>query len=194
MTFWKIGKAAAVVAAFITTPVQAAPIDLLQQVDYFQINAIAEFNPIPLPMVDDNVLINPEPYDLTQIKCMADNVYYEARGEPYLGQVAVNHVVLNRVVSDKFPDTPCKVVGQRNRRGCQFSWKCQRSYPKSNRQAYARAWNVAYDTYYGLVPDITDGAQYYHATYVRPRWASAFRKTTKINTHIFYKDEKWSLN
>ena len=62
-----------------------------------------------------------------EITCLAQNIYFEARSEPVAGMLAVGHVVLNRVASDRFPDTVCKVIrqgGERRRHRCQFSWWC----------------------------------------------------------------------
>ena len=47
-----------------------------------------------------------------EVKCLALNIYHEARNQPFLGKLAVGFVTLNRVKSDKFPDTVCEVVKQ----------------------------------------------------------------------------------
>ncbi len=125
--------------------------------------------------------------DYRQIRCMAINSYFEARNEPREGIIAVHNVVLNRVADERFPDTPCEVVYQRNRRGCQFSWFCdgKSDYP-ANRKKYDELFTIAEQTYSGLHDDVTGGAQFYHATYVSPRWRHAMDRTTQIGLHIFY--------
>lgn len=41
----------------------------------------------------------------------------------------------------------------------------------------------------GELPDITDGADHYHADYVSPDWADKMPKTTQVGSHLFYKAE-----
>ena len=126
--------------------------------------------------------------DRRQIECMAVNSYFEARAEPRDGIIAVHNVVLNRVQDSRFPDTPCGVVYQRNRRGCQFSWYCDgHSDNPRNRELYSELEELAEEVYTGEHNDVTNGAKFYHATYVRPRWRHAMEKTTQIGAHIFYK-------
>ena len=52
-------------------------------------------------------------YQESEVRILARLVSGEARGEPYVGQVAVAAVVLNRVRSDDFPDTVSGVIFQR---------------------------------------------------------------------------------
>ena len=67
-----------------------------------------------------------------QHECLAKNIYFEARNEPFVGQFAVALVTLNRVHDSAFPNTICDVVyeGIHTARGfpkrdrCQFSWDC----------------------------------------------------------------------
>ena len=143
--------------------------------------------------------------DQKQITCLATNIYFEARSEDELSQVAVAQVTVNRARSRKFPDTICEVVYQAEhsawylekhnrlvpKRGrCQFSWYCDgRSDEIRNirvwRDSYRLATYVASGRDYLL--DITDGSLFYHANYVQPKWAKYKRKTAKIDTHIFYR-------
>lgn len=127
----------------------------------------------------------------TQIKCLADNIYYESRSEDYDGQLAVATVTLNRVNNSRFPDTVCQVVWQRNERGCQFSWTCDGvADVVQNKKAYHRAWTVAEDA---LVEGIRsrglgDSVVFYHADYVEPFWASSekLKQVEQIGRHVFY--------
>lgn len=124
--------------------------------------------------------------DKKQIECLAQNIYHEARGEPKLGQVAVTNVVMNRVDDQRFPSNPCSVIMQRNRNGCQFTWVCQNKRVK-NWAKYNKCLEIAKDVYIGEIDDVTNGAQFYHATYVRPFWSRIFERTTKIGLHVFYR-------
>ena len=140
--------------------------------------------PIPEEEVElEYVLTN---NDQQQIRCLAENIYHEARGEPELGQVAVTNVVLNRVEDSRFPSNACSVIKQRNRRGCQFSWVCQ-GKKITNCAQYNESLEIAREVYVGEVDDVTNGAQFYHATYVRPSWSRVFQRTTRIGLHIFYR-------
>lgn len=99
------------------------------------------------------------------VACLAAAVFYEARGEPHLGQVAVAHVVLNRVRSEKFPDDTCRVIRQPG----QFPWFSQQKVlrvPKTS-----RAWQVAEDALAGRSVDPTRGALYFASDvcYLRPK-------------------------
>lgn len=127
----------------------------------------------------------------TAFMCLALNVYHEARNDTDIGQYGVAHVVMNRVQHDKWPDDVCSVVKQgyvKGRRDCQFSWYCD---GKSDKPHEDRAWAlsqlVAADVLSGTVPDVTGGATHYHATYVKPYWASHLNKTVTLGSHIFYK-------
>lgn len=124
--------------------------------------------------------------DRTQIKCMTENAYFEALGEPKKGVVAVNNVVLNRVEDKRFPNTPCGVINQRTKRVCQFSWKCEGGKRIKDWDKYNEIKDIVEDVYLGNTGDVTNGAKFYHADYVRPQWSRVFRKTTKIGAHIFY--------
>lgn len=124
-------------------------------------------------------------------ECLARNIYFEAGGESFSGKVAVGAVTLNRVDDPRYPQTICGVVTQRSG-GCQFSWMCNRSRYRTPRGA---AWEEARDVANILLHidwfDPTDGALYFHATYVRPRWSRVKPVTARIGSHIFYRDQ-WS--
>jgi N-acetylmuramoyl-L-alanine amidase len=122
-----------------------------------------------------------------QIDCLAENIYYEAGWEPPSGQLAVALVTLNRVNDPRFPKDICDVVKQKKQGTCQFSWFCEPPKPK-NQNVYIKNLEVALYAYanYERIQDLTQGAIYYHADYVNPRWK--LEKTTKIGRHIFYKD------
>ena len=124
-------------------------------------------------------------------KCLAEGIYFEARGEPELGQAAVAQVILNRVRNPTYPKTICGVVyqndGWRNR--CQFSFACDGIKDRiANREDYKVAEEVAMAVTAGkiFIPEVAS-ATHYHATYVNPRWSHAMKKMKKIGLHIFYR-------
>ena len=135
--------------------------------------------------------------DPTQLECMAKNIYFEAAIESTAGKLAVAQVTLNRVNSDRFPNTICGVVKQGRhhpngfpvRDRCQFSWYCDGKhdvpYPG---QLWKKSQDIAkFMLTSGYEVDITDGALNYHADYIpNPRWAKETNKTVKIDRHIFY--------
>jgi spore germination cell wall hydrolase CwlJ-like protein len=126
-----------------------------------------------------------------QQKCLAEAIYFEARGEPEEGQAAVAQVVLNRAASGLYPSSICGVVYQNWQRyhNCQFSFACEgRSLRINEPEAWQTAVRVASDVSAGktYVSDV-GAATHYHANYVRPQWARALKKMDVIGRHIFYK-------
>lgn len=126
-----------------------------------------------------------------ELRCMATAIYFEARGEPTRGQVAVGQVIMTRVRSDHYPKTICGVVfqGQWNKNSCQFSFACDgvTDAPKEKEQ-WTAALDVAKQVISGKthIPEIAE-ATHYHAVYVRPRWMREVRRIKQIGVHIFYK-------
>lgn len=132
--------------------------------------------------------LNATPPSAEDVRCLALNIYHEARGEPVIGQVAVAAVTLNRVASDRFPNTVCGVVKQSWRGTCQFSWACDgRSDHPREAEAWTRAQRLARAALYNPGWDPTNGAMWYHANWVRPSWRHEFEPTTKIGVHQFYR-------
>ena len=132
--------------------------------------------------------------------CLAQNVYYEARGSNRADRVAVADVVLNRVQHTYYPNTICKVVNQgkryasgamiRNR--CQFSWYCdgKSDWPK-DMDAWIEAQQIAYNMIvFNDGRGLTEGSTHYHADYVAPSWAKDFHLVGRIGVHIFYRWDK----
>lgn len=134
----------------------------------------------------------PENMDPKQFKCLAQAVYFEARSEPFEGQVAVAYVILNRVKDRRFPDSICQVVFQNEHRrhSCQFSFACD---GLSDNPYEMEAWNVARRVAQGVLAnhngDFTDHSTHYHARYVKPFWASHLQTTLQVGKHIFYRED-----
>ena len=123
-----------------------------------------------------------------QIDCLAINTYREAGIESDLGKLAATPIVLNRVNSRLFPSTPCEVIKQRTQGVCQFSWLCKNRLPAIDWKIYNEIRTLATYVYlnHEKLHDVTKGALFYHADYVRPGWKKV-KMTTKIGRHIFYK-------
>lgn len=122
-------------------------------------------------------------------QCLAEALYFEARGESVKGQMAVAEVILNRVNSRKFPNSVCGVVhqGGTERNSCQFSYHCDgRREVFAEGKAYERVGKIAELMLAGRERSLTDGALYFHNDGVRPRWARRMALTAEIGTHIFY--------
>lgn len=119
------------------------------------------------------------------LDCMTKNIYFEARNQSIEGQYAVAEVVMNRLAAEEFPKTVCKVIKQRSTKNCQFSWYCD-GLPDVmiDRDAEARARLIA-RTALSIKTNFTEGAKYYHANYVSPKWAKD-GKVKQIQDHIFY--------
>ncbi len=137
------------------------------------------------------IFTRPTPADpAREIECLALNIYFEARGEPVVGQLAVSHVVMNRVASARFPGTVCDVIqqgGALRRYRCQFSWWCDGlSDQPRNRRLWEKSTELALQVYWGKTVDPTEGALWYHADYVKPAWRTDFERGPKIGRHIFY--------
>jgi N-acetylmuramoyl-L-alanine amidase len=137
--------------------------------------------------------------EFPEVRCMALNIYYEARGSNLADRAGVADVVLNRVNDIRYPDTICEVVkqglqddnGNMRRNKCQFSWYCDGKADNPQNQdlwvdAQTLAWTVVQN---GKYRGLTEGATHYHATYVQPNWASSLQLVGRIGAHIFYRWE-----
>jgi hypothetical protein len=126
-----------------------------------------------------------------QWRCLAEAIYFEARGESVAGQVAVAEVILNRVDDPRFPGTICGVVRQGADRssGCQFSFMCDgRPERVRDREAFARAGKIAGLMLEGRPRVLTGAATHFHTVDVRPRWARRMVKVGRIGDHLFYRE------
>jgi N-acetylmuramoyl-L-alanine amidase len=135
--------------------------------------------------------------DRPQEWCLAQNIYYEARGSSRADQIAVADVVINRVEDKRYPNSICEVVqqgkkyadGRMKRNACQFSWYCD---GKSDWPTDMDAWVIAQQIAYNMVTyndyrGLTEGATHYHANYVNPSWARTLTLTGTIGVHKFYR-------
>jgi spore germination cell wall hydrolase CwlJ-like protein len=127
------------------------------------------------------------------LQCLAENIYFEARGESLAGQYAVAEVTLNRTRAQYFPHTICSVVHQmrwdpsRKRIVADFSWTELGALSPDDGPAWKRAMEVASAAYDDLHDPIVPGALFYHSTSVRPGWARTRTAIATIGNHVFYR-------
>lgn len=144
------------------------------------------------------VVAKPSPSEIAMAQlladrhCLAEAMYYEARGEGVEGQMAVAEVVFHRMRSSAYPSTICGVVfqGAQEKRACQFSFVCNGDMERRKEpHAWAAARLLAAKIMTGAVPlgDITDDATSYHAVSVDPAWAGHLIRTVQIGNHVFYR-------
>lgn len=155
---------------------------------------IASTNPLVATVTKINPGKKKNIIPTSDLDCMADNIYYEAGNQSYVGKLAVGHVVLNRAARRGYPSTICGVVydGANNARttACQFSWTCA---PRNSVDKSSNTWRESLRVAKALLDksqehvDITEGAAWYHADYVSPPWSKRLRKVATIDNHIFYK-------
>ena len=135
-----------------------------------------------------------------EVKCLALNIYHEARNQPTVGKLAVAQVTMNRVKDDRFPNSICGVVYQgyysnntpiKNK--CQFSWWCDgKSDKPKDLQSWKYSLMLARHMHEGFFDniDVVKDATHYHAVYVTPYWVNKKRKIRTIADHVFYQWEK----
>ncbi len=128
-------------------------------------------------------------------KCLAEAVYFEARGEAVRGQIAVAQVVMNRTFSGFYPNTVCGVVYQNKHRhyACQFTFACDNVADIVREpDMWDRAKKIAKAMLDGQLwlPEVAKST-HYHAYWVHPSWVSEMRKTYKFGVHTFYRPRAW---
>lgn len=126
------------------------------------------------------------PYE--DLQCMTDNIYFESRGEPLLGQTLVGLSVLNRVDDSRWPNSVCEVIYQRK----QYSWTLERKKPIKDRETYLLINNLAY----ALLAAKDEQYSFNVTNYLRCDWRDKvdwWKEMTfigQIGAHCFYNDEK----
>jgi spore germination cell wall hydrolase CwlJ-like protein len=140
--------------------------------------------------------VNLAPGSRDDAHCLATAIYFEARGESAKGQRAVADVILARTRTPGRPKTICGVVyeGSKRRTGCQFSFTCDRHSDVARPGAqWLRAQRIAAAVVAGEAEPVVHGATFYHADYVRPRWAKRMVRVAQIGSHIFYRPKRGRL-
>lgn len=119
-----------------------------------------------------------------QLECLAGAIFFEARGEPLVGQLAVAEVVVNRAASGRFPASYCGVVTQKS----QFSFVKRGRMPAAptGSALYQRARAIAQIAHRNLWSSDAKDAQFFHATHVSPGWGGK-KMAARIGNHVFYR-------
>ena len=119
-----------------------------------------------------------------ELECLAVGIYFEAKSEPLVGQLAVGEVIANRANSKgRFPSSYCGVLFQRS----QFSFiRGSRlpSVPRSSRQ-WSTAVAIAKIVDQDLKDSAADKALFFHAKRVSPGWK--LKRVASIGNHVFYR-------
>jgi spore germination cell wall hydrolase CwlJ-like protein len=135
----------------------------------------------------------------SELDCLARNIYFEARGEPLVGQIAVAAVTINRVRSERFPNTICSVVWQHWQTAsgviiCQFSWVCDAGLGKPFgpgwQQSVDLARSILKSGYNSLLEDFPDFEQvkWFHVADLDVRFSRTMTKVAVIGNHVFFKN------
>lgn len=128
--------------------------------------------------------------------CQAANIFFEARGESFKAMQAVAATVLNRTKNKHYPKSICAVVFQ----PYQFSWTHQQKYATINKVlnadlsdfslkdqiAFKQAQQISRQSHKEITASLPKNTLFYHANYVKPKWASKLKRTKKIGKHIYY--------
>ena len=179
----------------VATPAPAAALATTADLRPALAPELVALRPIPKPaqrIAELNAPAAPATAPDGELTCLAEAVYYEARGETVEGQRAVAEVVTRRAKDARYPNTICGVVYQdaHRARSCQFSFACDGA---KDRRRETGAWRRAMDVArYELVGpgrenDLTNGATHFHTLAVTPSWSKRFVRTVKIGGHIFYR-------
>jgi spore germination cell wall hydrolase CwlJ-like protein len=128
-------------------------------------------------------------------KCLAEAVYFEARGEAVRGQIAVAQVVMNRTFSGFYPNTVCGVVYQNKNHhmACQFTFACDNTPDVvTEPDMWDRARKIAKAMLDGRLwlPEVAKST-HYHAYWVHPSWVSEMKKMYRFGVHTFYRPRAW---
>jgi len=123
-------------------------------------------------------------FSQTDVHCLAHAIYYEARGEKFIGMLAVANVVMNRVSDPRYPKTVCEVTRQRSRTSCQFEYYCKVGdrIPHIDDPQWQMANDIAFQVLDNNLPDLTDGAIRFHAIA-----GNSIRGALRIGSHVFYR-------
>jgi spore germination cell wall hydrolase CwlJ-like protein len=172
------------------------------------VNSVLQFTPVADEHHSDinpgrDYVLNMKAMD-KEVLCMAQNAFFEARGESFRGKVAVSKVVMERSKTEGFPNTACGVVRHtvmtaNNKRKCQFSWWCsgRRDIPLYDRngEVKPKVYQMWYDSvraallvYNNKAGEVVSGATHFYATkLVRPDWSRKMQKVEVIGGHTFMK-------
>lgn len=162
-------------------PVQfAAPAEIVQEIAK---PAVATDTDADFSTLDAAVAAQTATIDDEELNCLAIGVYYESKGEPLAGQLAVADVILNRTTSGRFPTSVCGVLTQRG----QFSFVKGGRLPDvdTSRPAWKTAVAIARIATQDLWDSPAEGALFFHARRVSPKWNHT--RVASLGNHVFYR-------
>lgn len=179
----------------LTAPAPVEAPELVPQTIEYVAEAVVQNLPAPAPAIPTPTeagslpelvgMIDTAAPMSEEMRCLAGAVYFEARGEPLAGQLAVAQVIINRTEDGRFPRSYCGVVAQPG----QFSFMRGRRMPaiREGSAAWERAVAVAHIADKGLWESEAGRAVFFHARYVKPGWTRSKTRLAQIDTHIFYR-------
>ena len=118
-------------------------------------------------------------HNLDEFTCLAENIYYESRGEPYIGKIAVAQITFNR--AEKVGSF-CEVVHKPK----QFSWTLNKNLKKPHGKEWEASVHAASMFTHGVRVKNLDKVEHYHTGYVNPIWDNGMSKIATIGGHDFY--------
>lgn len=143
--------------------------------------------------------VNAMDFTNREIQCIADNVWFEARGEGKEGWDAILTVMHSRIEDKRFPNEYCKVVKQKRRNICQFSWVCDSRLNNSTKHRNTKLYREIYDycqTFYQaphyFIDEKIKGSLYYHSNKVKRTALGKMKLSNpvKIGNHYFYREHQ----
>ncbi len=141
--------------------------------------APAPARPVTLAALVDDMHATADARADREFGCLAAAVFFESRGEPLEGQLAVAQAILNRVESGRYGDSVCAVLHAPG----QFSFNTAR-HPAAG-DDWNAARGIAAVAMAGMWRDVADGATSFHAARVRPGWHMV--RVAQIGNHVFYR-------
>ncbi len=128
-------------------------------------------------------------YTSSDLDCLSEALYFEARGTSYEGERAVGEVILNRASDSRFPASVCGVIDQRYNGACQFSYRCD-AIPNDQFHEpaeLAKMRTISLELLTNREEDITNGALFFHAASMAPGWFNTLSKRGQYGGNIFYR-------
>jgi spore germination cell wall hydrolase CwlJ-like protein len=171
---------------FVSGPVRSIPVGTIPaSEEAVRVHRSAPAWPAPTNTIAALIESNSVGYLDDEALCLATAVYFESKGEPLEGQLAVAQVILNRAASGLYPTNLCAVVKQ----PAQFSFVRKGEFPRieTGCKAWRHAQAIARIAKNRLLDSVPLDVLWYHADYVSPRWREGLIRVEKIGAHIFYR-------
>jgi len=175
-------------SAFVAMPLRLVPERPVEAIAH-PASLVVRTSPVDIaPLLEQLVLERMA----AERRCLAEAMYYEARGEGMDGEKAIAEVVFHRTKTPGYPHSVCGVVyeGATLGHGCQFSFACdgELELPKAG-GAWSTARRLAARIMTGLVQlgDQTGDATSFHAVDAQPEWSDRLVRTIQIGNHVFYR-------